>query len=65
MKTRTFTNWNGTNPRRYVREEVADGLLEALRSIASGMGRDMLGTTSLTRDDMQSIAKGAIKKAEE
>lgn len=34
---------------------------EALTSIASGMGRDILGATSLSREDMQSIAKQALE----
>lgn len=39
-------------------------MFEALQRIASGITEDMLGTTSLTRDDMQSIAQGALKRVE-
>ena len=34
---------------------------EALKKISSGMGRDILGATSLSREDMQSIAKQALE----
>ena len=37
-------------------------LLEAIRKIASGMGADLLGTTSLMREDMQSIAVETLKR---
>ncbi len=39
-------------------------LLAALNVIAGGMGEDMLGTTSLSREDMQGIASDAIAAAE-
>ena len=35
-------------------------LEEALKTIASGLGGDLLGTTSLCREDMQSIARAAL-----
>lgn len=45
----------------YVPAEVARQMFDALRKISSGMGHDMLGTTSLDREDMQSIAQKAIQ----
>lgn len=40
-------------------------MYEALKEISSGMGKDLLGTTSLSQEDMQEIAKTALKAAEE
>jgi hypothetical protein len=37
-------------------------MIEALEKIASGMGKDLLGTTSLDREDMQDIAKAALER---
>lgn len=37
-------------------------LREALERIASGMGADLLGTVSLSRDDMQEIAREVLKE---
>ena len=39
-------------------------LKDALEKIASGMSGDLLGTTSLSKDDMQHIARAAIAKAQ-
>lgn len=36
------------------------GLRAALVKIASGMGVDLLGTTSLSREDLQAIARAAL-----
>ena len=37
-----------------------DSLRAELKTITSGMGSDMLGTVSLSREDMQSIAGNAL-----
>ena len=38
---------------------------EALERIRSGLGKDSLGVTSLSREDMQSIAEQALKGEED
>lgn len=53
----TTAEWN----RRAPTAELAE-LREALESIASGITGDMLGTVSMTTEDMKSIARKAIAK---
>lgn len=69
--TKDFTNYTSN---RETAMESWDACLEtygvkemrkALKQIRSGLGRDLLGTTALSREDMQSIAKAALASAGE
>ena len=65
MKVRTITNWNGTNPQRYVKAEIAEALLtickETLDALEflSKVSPSTLGEVAIDK------VKTAIKKAEE
>lgn len=55
---------NNTEQRQRIEEleQQKAALREVLQRISSGIGGDLLGTTALGREDMQSIAQQALKE---
>ena len=61
MKTLTISNYNGTNPKRYVKAEVAEALLEALKNLLA----DSEFWTKTHGTDAERQARVAIAQANE